>query len=383
MKSDKPKLLIFTDWYLPGYQAGGPVRSIANLAIDLAGRFDISIVCRDRDYLSTNPYPNIPANEWVHRPEARVMYLDQKHQNYSKIKSILAAFPTETPVHVNGMFSPVFSVFPIKAALALKRRHIISPRGMLAPNALALKGTKKKLFLAALKRLGWYRKAEFHATSAEEVRSIQTVLGIDSARVSLIPNIPGSPVATVRTQKRAKRLRILQVARIAPEKNNLFAIQILRDIPPQVEVEFKLVGPVYDQSYFEMCKIEAAALPGHLRVEFAGSATPVEIEKLYGHFDLFFLPSLGENYGHAIIDALLHGCPVLISDRTPWRDLQGLQVGADIALEDKVGFVNFICNLANMNEADYCGTYSHIASSAATLMDRPDMIENYCRLFHE
>ncbi|QPI75397.1 glycosyltransferase [Sphingobium sp. Cam5-1] len=35
---------------------------------------------------------------------------------------------------------------------------------------------------------------------------------------------------------------------------------------------------------------------------------------------MFFLPTLGENFGHVIIEALGAGTPALISDRTPWRD---------------------------------------------------------------
>jgi len=30
---DKKKILVFIDWYLPGYKAGGPVRSMANISI--------------------------------------------------------------------------------------------------------------------------------------------------------------------------------------------------------------------------------------------------------------------------------------------------------------------------------------------------------------
>ena len=40
----KKKILVFIDWYLPGYRAGGPIQSIANLVNHLDDELDISIV---------------------------------------------------------------------------------------------------------------------------------------------------------------------------------------------------------------------------------------------------------------------------------------------------------------------------------------------------
>jgi glycosyltransferase involved in cell wall biosynthesis len=55
------------------------------------------------------------------------------------------------------------------------------------------------------------------------------------------------------------------------------------------------------------------------------------VQELAAH-DLFFLPTRGENFGHAIYEALASGIPVLISDRTPWRNLESLGVGWDLPL---------------------------------------------------
>ena len=43
----KPKILILTDWYLPGTNAGGPVRSIANMIAHLKNEFLFKIITRD------------------------------------------------------------------------------------------------------------------------------------------------------------------------------------------------------------------------------------------------------------------------------------------------------------------------------------------------
>ena len=60
----KKKVLIFIDWYLPGYKAGGPVQSISNMVEHLKEEFDFSIITRNTDYCERTPYSNILSNQW-------------------------------------------------------------------------------------------------------------------------------------------------------------------------------------------------------------------------------------------------------------------------------------------------------------------------------
>jgi glycosyltransferase involved in cell wall biosynthesis len=69
--------------------------------------------------------------------------------------------------------------------------------------------------------------------------------------------------------------------------------------------------------------------------------------------DLFFLPTLGENYGHVVQEALLAGCPVLLSDTTPWRGLQALGVGWDLPLDDEAGFRAVLRACVQMGPAEH------------------------------
>jgi hypothetical protein len=59
------KLLIFTDWFTPGYKAGGPVRSLLNLTRGLQEEVDIYVFTSNKDLGAKEPYLDIPANEWV------------------------------------------------------------------------------------------------------------------------------------------------------------------------------------------------------------------------------------------------------------------------------------------------------------------------------
>jgi glycosyltransferase involved in cell wall biosynthesis len=55
---------------------------------------------------------------------------------------------------------------------------------------------------------------------------------------------------------------------------------------------------------------------------------------MLAQYDFLLLPTLGENFGYVILEALAAGCPVLISDESPWRNLQAAGVGWDMPLSE-------------------------------------------------
>jgi glycosyltransferase involved in cell wall biosynthesis len=54
-----------------------------------------------------------------------------------------------------------------------------------------------------------------------------------------------------------------------------------------------------------------------------------------------------------ILEAMLSGCPVLISDRTPWTDLQDQHAGYARSLEDPGAFVAVLEQFAAMGDAEF------------------------------
>ena len=71
-------ILIFTDWYIPGYKAGGPVQSIYNLTQLLSKYFIVRIVTTNKDLNSSEPYPGIEPNTWIMLDNNQfVLYLNQ------------------------------------------------------------------------------------------------------------------------------------------------------------------------------------------------------------------------------------------------------------------------------------------------------------------
>ena len=61
--------------------------------------------------------------------------------------------------------------------------------------------------------------------------------------------------------------------------------------------------------------------PQTLQMAFHSAAAAWSIVPLLSRHDLLFLPTAGENFGHVILEAMQAGVPVLISDKTLWKNL--------------------------------------------------------------
>jgi glycosyltransferase involved in cell wall biosynthesis len=123
-------------------------------------------------------------------------------------------------------------------------------------------------------------------------------------------------------------------------KNLDFALRVLEKV--NVPVTFDVYGVVDDQHYWRACQSQINRLPGNISVTYQGVISHELVVPTMRNYDLFFLPTRGENFGHVIPESLAAGVPVLISDQTPWRDLDQQGVGFVRPLSDESGFVEVI-----------------------------------------
>ncbi len=338
----KRKILVFTDWYLPGYKAGGPIKSVANILRTFSNEFDFYVVTSDRDFDSISTYPNIEINKWIGCSGGQVIYLSPSNQRKAKISQIIDGINPDV-IYLNSLFSKKFSILPLRIARQkkIKNRVILAPRGMLDKGALRLKSFKKKSFLSATKGLGLFSGIRWHASTSAEKSEIESVFG-KKAAVRIAENIGEYPDWNVedRALKLQGKLKVLFVSRVSKKKNLLFAIEVIGECANKESIFLTVVGPHEDKNYIDRCVETAKNL--NVQMSLVGAKTPAELGGFYNSHDLFFLPTLAENYGHCIIEALSYGCPVLISDQTPWTDLEKDGVGAALSLSRPSKFVQVI-----------------------------------------
>ncbi|MBK7941763.1 MAG: glycosyltransferase [Flavobacteriales bacterium] len=375
----KPRVLVFIDWYLPGYKAGGPVRSMANLVDHLRDKVDLHIVTTDTDYTETTPYAGIVPDRWTVMPGGeKVWYASRPGVNAAVWRELLAEEPWTT-VYINGMYSKWFSVMPLWLLKGTGQRRVVAVRGMLAVGMMKHGALKKRAFLAVMRMLGCYRGVVFQATNTEEVEDVKRWMGRD-VEVRLVPNL-GRCMPAKEPPPRGKRpgeLRLVSVARIAVEKNTLFAIECLKQVKGRVT--FDLYGPIYDEAYWAKCREAIAQLPPGITVSHKGTAAPEEVPGLFAQVHALFMPSQGENFGHTMVEALAAGLPLVISDRTPWKGLERQNAGWDIPLEDPARFTRTIQLLVHMEEQALRATVGGAFALGKRYLDDPAPVQRTLEL---
>lgn len=324
-----------------------------NLVEALRDEFEFYVVTRNTDYTSSVPYSEVQPDEWNILPQGiSVYYISQQHLNKHTIARLLRERNYDH-VYLNSMWSKPFTLWPLAETVTLnpKPKVTLAVRGMLAPSALAIKGLKKKMFLWYARLFGVYRDVCFHATNEAEAEHVRNVFGA-AVRLIVAPNLPRRRPAIVQhhQHKKAGSVQLITVARIAPEKNILFALEVLRYV--NAEVNYSIYGAVYDAKYFDACRRTAVSLPPNVNVTFSGAIGTDNIPDVLSRHDLMFLPSRGENFGHIILESLQSGTPVLISDQTPWRYPEMQKAGWVIPLRDQKEFAKIIDRVAAFTEEE-------------------------------
>ena len=350
----KPRVLIFIDWFLPGYKAGGPITSNANMVDHLRHEVDFFILTRNIDYCAPLPYSTVVANQWVSLKEGvSVYYFSSEHLTIKNLRKVANEAHCDS-WYINGIYSIYFSILPlVLAGFSRRIRVTISARGMLSPHALAVKGWEKKCLLLALRLMGFYRKTSFHATNSAEAAEIAKQVG-KNAGILIAPNL-SKPLLSDNyppTAKVSGVLNLVSLARISPEKNTLGALELLSQCN-QHKISFDWYGQTYDEDYMQACIAVVQQMPENIRVNFKESIPPSEIPAILHKAHFLFLPTRGENFGHAILEAFTAGCPVIISDQTPWRSLEPKGIGWDIPLDKPEQFVRAIESAAAMDQESF------------------------------
>lgn len=381
MANVRKSILIFIDWFDPGYKAGGPIRSAVNLAKHLQHHYKVFVFTSDRDLGSAAPYPDVKADAWVPYDEAvQVFYCSPANLRRKFISEVIREISPDY-IYLNSLFSLHFTIVPllINRSAGWRNPTILAPRGMLRGSALQYKPVKKKLFLYAFKWLSVHRHIVFQATDDTELKDVKKNFG-GAVRVLQIPNFPAYvPAYPGSLTKTPGELRIVFVGRLHPIKNLHFLLERLKGLTGKVSLS--VIGSEEDKSYVEQCRGISASLPGGISVEFAGEKPNHELPAIIAQHHIFCLPTQGENFGHAIFEGLSAGKPVVISDQTPWRALAGARAGWDIALNDATGFEKALQAMLDMDQAGYNEWSKGAWQYAADFSTGSNTLSKYTSLF--
>ena len=343
-------ILAFSDWFYPGFKAGGPIRSLMNIVDHVDCQF--YIITRITDYHSTETYEGIEENIWTqYSDNVFVKYIHESKMTFAFVE-LLIQERSYHKFYLNSLFSPLFTILPLRVLKKHRKNNktIVAPRGMLKSGALSVKANKKKLFLLVAKLTGLYNGVTWHATGFEESAEIRSVFKKASVRIApVLASIPKHVVS--KPNKHSGDIKIVSFTRISEEKGVLEAIQFVANLPTEYSFGFDIYGAMPEGEYLDKCKSLIFNYPNR-SIRLMGEVNPNNLTALYQNYHFFLLPTWGENFGHAISEALLHATPVIISNCTPWKGLEAEKAGWDLPLNE----ANFMAKLkyaVEMNQEEY------------------------------
>ena len=350
MTDGRRDILIIMGRYLPGYKDGGPVRSIKNLTDFLGKEYNFKILTCDRDHGDTEAYPNIKVNAWNRVGYAEVYYVPPKGFSQKLIVELAGQVDL---VYVCGCFND----YAINTLVAnrlgkIKVPVVVAAMGLFSPKEFQLKYKKKKTFTTIFNMLGMFKNIYWSATSEMEISEIKQQIKATDKQFFIAEDLPRKVAeSNVKKEKKAGSLKVVWISRIAPKKNLKYTIDIMKKA--ESNIEFTIYGPAHVQEYWEECKQELRKLPSNVKWEWKGNLDSENVVETLKYYHVFLFPTLGENFGHVIQEALSAGCPCIISDQTPWQDFEAQGVGYVFPLDNESLFANAVEKYAAMGQEEF------------------------------
>jgi len=232
--------------------------------------------------------------------------------------------------HLTAVYS--FPTLPTLLAARLTRTPlVVSPRGSFGPFGRGHRRAAKAPFNALLRRLA-RRGVTFHATAEPEAADIRAVLGdvpvavvpngIDAAEFQTLPGDAGRWLRQVASLKADDGPLVGCLGRVHAKKGLEHLVRALPALAQRWPRMHALLAGPDDGIEQRRLEILASGLGVGERLHFLGGMYGDDRIAFLVGLDVFVLPSLDENFGNAIAEALAAGTPAVASRHCPWPELE-------------------------------------------------------------
>lgn len=361
--------------YKPAKTYGGPVNSINNIVEGLENKFDFYIITSNHEFRSMERLSNIEYG-WNTLGKAKVLYLSEEELSIKNIVNKIYEVGPDV-IYLNSIFLYKFLFSSLKYIKNNKIKLIVAPRGELCKNALKLKRCKKEVYIDLLKFINIKNKVIWHSTSNEETVQICKKLNVFRKNINQIDVLPTNIINNEnKTVKKENELKCVFISRICEKKNLLSAIKYVKSANSNITLD--IYGFVEDIKYWEKCKKEIGDLK---RIKYCGELEPSRVVSTFSKYNLFLFPTFSENYGHVIAEAMMGGCPVLISNQTPWNDIKEKNAGFVVKLGNDKEFIETLNNMYSMNTEEYEKLQRNCKKYIERKIDYKGILKEYEKLF--
>lgn len=372
--ANKPIILIICNYYLPGYKSGGGLRTLVNMVERFKARFDFRIITQDRD-TDDKTYETVAVNSWNELDGAKVFYLSRDNIKIGKLLKLIKKVNPDS-IYINSVFSKltIFLLILKKIKILPRINIILAPEGELANGALQLKSGKKNAFIKAANAVKLYDDLIWKVAAEPEKAEIKKLKG-RKRKIFIAPNLSPRDILPnyrqgLKPEKIKGEAKMIFLSRIMKTKNLGWLIDNLKGIEGNLFID--VFGPVEDEIYWDTIQNSIKKLPGNITVNYKGQLLYDKVPEKLFEYQFFILPTLGENFGHVFIEALAAGCPILISNRTPWTNLSEKGIGWDIPLENPQKWVEIINECIEADSAKYSALSSNSRKFARQWLSEPE-----------
>lgn len=315
------RILHVVPTYLPATRYGGPIYSVHGLCKALVRQgHEVHVYTSSLDGAGRL---DVPENEPVDLDGVKVWYFRCRWtalcwlpQMAPALRRAVADFDA---VHLHSVF-----LWPMAKAAQQARRcgvpYVVSPRGMLVPELIeSRRGLRKRLWIRWIERRNLKAALAIHVTSATETSDLRRC-GLDLAQLVEIPNGVNYPETAERHPEPGA---LLFLGRLSWKKNLGALVAALALVP---EARLTLAGPD-DEGIASALMAQARAIGCSDRLRWIGAVDEARKTELFAGSCGLVLPSINENFGNVVVEAMAHACPVIV---TP-------EVGARTVLERSGG----------------------------------------------
>jgi glycosyltransferase involved in cell wall biosynthesis len=250
---------------------------------------------------------------------ARIPILRQLRCSSGLVAALRALPPQVDVIHGHGLWL-VPNIQVGWAAAASHKPLVVSPRGMLSPAALRFSRLKKRAFWHLAQGAVLRGAACIHATSEQECEELRTI-GLTNP-IAVIPNgIDLPPLAPKASDNPAANRIVLSLGRVHPKKGIDGLLHAWAVVEPRHPGwSLRIAGPS-EAGYADRLRVLARTL-GLTRIEIAGPVFNDAKWTAYHSAELFVLPTLNENFGLTVAEALAAGTPAISTQGAPWSRLE-------------------------------------------------------------
>jgi len=190
-------------------------------------------------------------------------------------------------------------------------RYLVTLHGNLRPGAMRKNKMAKMLALTLLWR--WWLRTASAVVALNEQEKSEALAELRGASISIISN-GVTPHCRALTSQRNKE--VLFLGRLDPIKNVESLIEgfckVADEFPDWI---LRITGPAANQQYLKELKARCPPEILDRRIVFRNAVYGLEKESLLLTASIFALTSWSEGQPFAVLEALAHGLPVLLSDR--------------------------------------------------------------------